>query len=240
MSSDILSDWFAVADLGQGVMRITEPNVHRFFRANMFLICGRDADLLIDFGMGLRPLEPLISHLGSGAPLIAVATHSHADHIGGFHEFIDRRAHISEALACAVMADSDTVADMFRALDEPVAIPPQPHWRKEEYRIVPAPLAATLQEGDVIDLGDRKFEVLHLPGHSPGCIGLVDWEHAAFFGGDAIYDGMLVDELPHSDKAAYRTTMARIAALEVAIAYGGHGSTLSKTKLHEIATNYFA
>lgn len=58
------------------------------------------------------------------------------------------------------MADNQTYADMLRALDEPVATPPQPDWCKDAYRIVPAPLAATLEEGDVIDLGDRRFEVL--------------------------------------------------------------------------------
>jgi len=41
-----------------------------------------------------------------------------------------------------------------------------------------APAAPTrvLGAGDVIDLGDRAFEVLYLPGHSPGSIGL--WEMA--------------------------------------------------------------
>jgi hypothetical protein len=32
-------------------------------------------------------------------------------------------------------------------------------------------------DGDVIDLGDRAFEVLHLPGHSPGWIG--PWDAAS-------------------------------------------------------------
>ncbi len=55
--------------------------------------------------------------------------------------------------------------------------------------ITPAPATRLLAEGEAIDLGDRHFEVLHLPGHSPGSIGL--WEEATgiFFSGDAIYDG---------------------------------------------------
>ena len=34
-----------------------------------------------------------------------------------------------------------------------------------------------VEEGDVIDLGDRVFEILHLPGHSPGSMGL--WESSS-------------------------------------------------------------
>ncbi|MBS3652131.1 MBL fold metallo-hydrolase [Pseudaminobacter sp. 19-2017] len=240
MSEDATGDWFVVADLGGGLFRIHEPHVHRFFRGNVFLLRGRDANLLIDFGMGLRPLAPLVAGLAGRAPLIAVATHSHADHIGGLHEFADRRAHSSEAVACASMPDSATFAPMFRALDEPVTVPPGPGWQKQYWRIAPAPLTATLDEGQIIDLGDRRFEVLHLPGHSPGSIGLLDRENGLFFAGDAIYRGTLVDDLPHSDRVVYRKTMARIASLDVAIAHGGHGEALSAQEMREIALGYLA
>lgn len=240
MSADAAQGWFAVADFGGGLLRISEPHVHRFFRANIFLQRGRDADLLIDFGMGLRPLAPLVANLANGAPLIAVATHSHADHIGGFHEFGDRRAFSGEAAICASMPESETFAGVFRSLDEPVTAPPYPGWSKDGYRIVPAPLAATLEEGDVVDLGDRRFEVLHLPGHSPGGIGLLDRQNGVFFAGDAIYRGMLVDDLPHSDRTVYRATMQRIAGLDVTVAHGGHNEALSGPEMREIALGYAA
>ena len=53
----------------------------------------------------------------------------------------------------------------------------------------------------MVDIGNRHFEVLHLPGHSPGSIGL--WEEASgtLFSGDAVYDGPLLDELPTSNIA---------------------------------------
>ena len=44
-------------------------------------------------------------------------------------------------------------------------------------------------------LGDRHFEVLHLPGHSPGSIGLWERRTGILFSGDALYDGPLLDEL---------------------------------------------
>ena len=42
------------------------------------------------------------------------------------------------------------------------------------FRQQPCPQVTEIGEGDVIDLGDQAFEVLHLPGHSPGSIGLWD------------------------------------------------------------------
>ena len=42
-------------------------------------------------------------------------------------------------------------------------------------------LQRVLDEGDVIDAGDRAFEVLHLPGHSPDSIGLWDAASGVLF-----------------------------------------------------------
>ena len=46
-----------------------------------------------------------------------------------------------------------------------------PGWSADRYEVEPAPATRLVDEGDAIDLGDRHFEVLHLPGHSPGSTG---------------------------------------------------------------------
>ncbi len=73
----------------------------------------------------------------------------------------------------------------------------------------------TLTEGDVIDLGDRAFEVLHLPGHSPGSIGL--WEEKS---GD------------------YLATMARLADLPVNVVHAGHDPSMSRERFRAVISNY--
>ena len=92
----------------------------------------------------------------------------------------------------------------------------------------------------MIDIGDRHFEVLHLPGHSPGSIGL--WEAASgiFFSGDAIYDGPLIDGLPESSVAEYIETMKRIRELPVRVVHGGHEPSFGRDRLIEIAESYLA
>lgn len=93
-------------------------------------------------------------------------------------------------------------------------------------------------EGDVIDTGDRRFSVLHLPGHSPGSIALLDEVNGEFFAGDAIYDGGLVDDIAGADIATYVETMRRITQLEVRIVHGGHGESFGQARMREIARAY--
>ena len=229
-------DWFRRRELADGLTAYDEPFVHGFFRANMFHLRGRDRDLLVDTGMGLARLSEAICT--GGKPLLALATHIHVDHVGSLNEFTERAGPAASAAAFGEMDDALTYADMYRQLAEPVSRAPSPGWKVDAYRILPAPLTTALAEGDVLDLGDRQFRVLHLPGHSPDSIALLDERDGLFFSGDAIYDDTLIDDLVDSDRAAYRTTMARIADLPVRIAYGGHSESFSGERMREIARAY--
>jgi glyoxylase-like metal-dependent hydrolase (beta-lactamase superfamily II) len=104
-------------------------------------------------------------------------------------------------------------------------MPPQPH---------------LIEEGDVLDLGDRRFEVLHLPGHSPGGIGL--WEAATgiLFSGDTVYDGPLLDTFEDADIAAYIRSMKRLRDLPVRVVHGGHEPSFGRDRLIELIDTYLA
>ncbi|MGY4676132.1 MBL fold metallo-hydrolase [Pasteurella sp. P03HT] len=43
------------------------------------------------------------------------------------------------------------------------------------------------QEGEIIDVGEMKFEVLHLPGHTPGHIGFIEHNKRISFTGDVLF-----------------------------------------------------
>lgn len=228
--------WFRRREIDASLTLFTEPFVHSYFSANIWLLRGRDADLLVDAGMGLAPLVPMLA--ASGRPLIAVATHIHVDHVGGLHAFEHRLGPAASAEAFADMPDALTLAHLFRGIDRPVEQSPAPNWTAAGYRLAPAPLSRALKEGDRIDLGDRSFTVLELPGHSPDCIGLYDEANGVLFGGDAIYDDELVDDLPGSDPVIYRETMERLLDLPVRIAHGGHGPSFDGQRLRAIAEAY--
>jgi glyoxylase-like metal-dependent hydrolase (beta-lactamase superfamily II) len=89
-----------------------------------------------------------------------------------------------------------------------------------------------------VDLGDRAFEVLHLPGHSPGSIGLWEARTGTLFSGDAIYDGPLLDAIPGADSDAYRITMERLRSLPVTVVHGGHEPSFGRERLVKLCTDY--
>jgi len=230
-------EWFSRRELKDRLIAWTEPFINEYLRANMYFVRGRDVDLVVDTGMGVRRFSEVVP-VRPGKPLLALATHIHVDHVGSLHEFADRAGPAYSAADFAVMPDAVTYASSFAALAEPVSRLPSPDWKVEAYTVAPAPLTRTLSEGDALDLGDRRFRVLHLPGHSPDSIALLDEHDGTFLSGDAIYDDQLIDDLPDSDHSSYRATMARILELPVRIAYGGHGEPFDARRLREIARAY--
>jgi glyoxylase-like metal-dependent hydrolase (beta-lactamase superfamily II) len=99
-------------------------------------------------------------------------------------------------------------------------------------------LTHVVDEGDLVEIGDFSFEVLHLPGHSPGSIGLLDRSHRILFSGDAVYSGQLVDDLPGADRQLYAATMARLSQLDVDLVLGGHNGPITGDAMRLVAQDY--
>ena len=80
---------------------------------------------------------------------------------------------------------------------------PSEGYDPDKFQIPSCSASSTVEHGDVIDLGDRAFEVIHMPGHSEGAIGLWEQKTGIFFSGDIVYDTVFIDFLPESDKETY-------------------------------------
>lgn len=238
MSSRIPDKWYKVRHLGDDVSLITETWIADWLRCNIWHVRGSTHDLLVDSGMGMRPLKAEVASL-TERPVICVSSHCHFDHVGGAHEFDCRLGHQSEADVHASPDIADTVtspfirAETFRAL-------PHAGFHHSEFRVTPAPLTGYLDEGDVVDLGNRTFKVLHLPGHSPGSIALWEESTGIFFTGDVVYDGGLLDNLYHSDKSLYRESLQRLHDWPVKVVHGGHGDSFGKDRMNQIIDDYMA
>ncbi|WP_445189935.1 MBL fold metallo-hydrolase [Pseudonocardia sp. Cha107L01] len=115
---------------------------------------------------------------------------------------------------------------------------PHPDFDPADYRLRPARVTRALGDGDTVDLGDRAFTVLHLPGHSPGGIALFEERTGTLFSGDVVYDGELLDELDGSDIEAYLATMRRLRELPVHTVHAGHDSSFDGARLHDIIDTY--
>jgi glyoxylase-like metal-dependent hydrolase (beta-lactamase superfamily II) len=253
MPTPIADRWFERQTVEDGVTLLWEPHVHRLLRCNIWHIRGRERDMLVDTGLGVASLATAARDLFE-KKLAAVATHTHLDHSGGMHEFAERLVHRAEgarlaegdAKASLIPADRgrDYVENLTKAgfviPDEYIDHYPHAGYDVRAYAVRPAPATRLLEEGDRIDLGDRNFEVLHIPGHSPGSIGLWEAATGTLFSGDAIYDGVLLDDLPGSNIPDYVRSMRRLRELPVRVVHGGHRPSFGRERLVELVDAYLA
>ena len=178
--------WFVCYELPGDVTAICEPQ--HLQEVNVYIIKGRDRALLLDTGMGIRNIEPLVRELWPGE-LTVVNCHRHFDHTGNnwrFHEVLiaDEAGAVRQAgEGCPKEPlKNQTDPDMF-LFDYPEGFDPDDYWiRPFNARVV--------EDGHIFDLGDRKLEVIETPGHTPGDITLFDRANGLLFSGDCMLKAM--------------------------------------------------
>ncbi|HNR57231.1 MAG: MBL fold metallo-hydrolase [Methanothrix sp.] len=176
---------------------------------NVYLIIDEVA-ALIDAGRNAeatkRNVEKLID---PGKIKFIVLTHCHHDHTAGVPV-------LKAATGAKVLIGEGEVCD----LGDDVAT------GSYQYGEDPAEFGidGTLEEGDVINLGEWSLSVMKTPGHSPGSISLYEPRARVLFSGDTLLphgnigrtrrSGEMVKELVRS--------VERLAALDVLVLYPGH------------------
>ena len=131
----------------------------------------------------------------------------------------------------------NTFADKYVTDDIFTTLPPEP-FTCETYAVQAAPATRLLWDGDVVDLGDRHFTVIHTPGHSPGGIAL--WEAATgiLFSGDIVYDGELIEGTSDLEQTQYVQSMERLLNLPARVVHGGHFPSYSGARHREMILDW--
>ncbi|PSL37051.1 glyoxylase-like metal-dependent hydrolase (beta-lactamase superfamily II) [Labedella gwakjiensis] len=250
-SLPVADPWFRVRPSRDGrILQIDEPHVDPLVAANVWIVRGRDRDLVVDTGLGVVPLPSVGPWLIERDPVVVV-THAHLDHAGGASAFPAVHAHASEDLAHPREASlhGGTELDLLGITDASIRadvgewlLSAVPHHGFDVARYsVRAPRGVVeVEDGYTIDLGDRRLTVLHLPGHSPGSVALFDEHDGALFSGDVVYDDVLFDELDGADQAAYVRSLERLLSLDVRTVYPGHGDAFGADRLAEIVARHIA
>jgi glyoxylase-like metal-dependent hydrolase (beta-lactamase superfamily II) len=154
-------------------------------------------------------------------------THGHADHIGG-------NAAIKEAFpeAPIIIGANEThlLADADANLSAPFGLP-----------ITSPPADDTVREGDTLEVAGIPFEVLDVPGHSPGHVVFLYRDNPpVLFGGDVLFRGSIGrTDFPGCDGRLFLEGIrSKILTLPPeTVVYSGHGPVT--TVGYEKRTNPF-
>lgn len=145
----------------------------RPFPNSNFLLLRGERPAMIDSGFvaHAKQTEALASQASSRVDLV-VNTHWHSDHVGANALFQSTGTQIAaSAIDSHALHNSDAGCCAAEYLDQPVP----------EYRVDLA-----LRDGDRTLLGDWEWEILAVPGHSPGHLALFDPEHRLAVVGDSV------------------------------------------------------
>ena len=182
---------------------------------NIYAVRAGDETYLIDTGVARRARRVVRAFRKSSVPLSRVTrvllTHHHPDHRGG-------AAYLLEAtrapLACHA-GDAPFVDGRLRA--------PMPLLMRLILRTRPAPVATVLNDGDRVG----PFEVVHVPGHTPGEVAFFDRQRRLLVSGDSVveHEGRLA--LPSSrfsaDMGQAIRSLDRLRGLDAEVLLPGHG-----------------
>lgn len=109
-------------------------------------------------------------------PVRLINTHAHIDHVFG-NRFIAEKFKLPLEL---------------HLLDVPVLEMAEQSAMKYGLEYTPSPKASVfIEEGDMVDFGNTKLDVLHVPGHAPGHIVLYNKSDKVIIGGDVLFRGSI-------------------------------------------------
>ncbi len=206
---EVPSDWFEVYDVQPGVFALYEPR--QWEEVISYLVLGERRALLIDTGLGVAPIKPVVRAL-TQLPVLVINTHCHFDHVGGNHEFdgVVTLDHEKPRQACK--ADAVRLVELYaREFDPANIVPPVPAVLPDKQ--LPWSLSGSVRDGVRIDLGKRVLSVITAPGHAPDQICLHDETHQLLFTADHFYEGPMFVYAPDCSMQAFAATSERLAKL---------------------------
>jgi glyoxylase-like metal-dependent hydrolase (beta-lactamase superfamily II) len=157
------------------------------------LILGSDKIGLVDTGFENTPIEaifPLIQELGRRPEEINYVVNTHRD---GDHVLGNKVIH--EKLGTKIAIHELEVEAVKTTNVE-------------------------LKDGDLVELGDREFKVIHTPGHRPGSICLYDQTNQVLITGDSVC-GHRTD-LIRMDEGIYINSLNKLLDLEIKVLIMSH------------------
>lgn len=214
-----MDDWFTVEKIDASTYASSEYK--HWEQSHSYLVIGTKRAALIDTGLGVGNIEKIVSELAD-LPITVITTHVHWDHIGAHKYF--QKVYVYEEEKNWLNGKFSIPLSAVKAnlLKIPCDFPAD--FDPEQYTIFQGKPSMLLHDGDIVDLGSRKLQVIHTPGRSPGHICLYEKSTGYLFSGDVIYQGTLDAFYPSTNPIDFMQSVKRIAQLPLNRILPGHYS----------------
>ncbi len=225
-----------------------EDELDGYVQSGVYLIRGQGENMLIDTGNWTLPeynngmgnfLVELLDKEKNDLKYIVI-THFHYDHTGNAKMLKERYGAMvvchpadkpiiedplivtrEENITRFGMTPEEVVADFNLAegeslgLSDPSII--------EKYWNFPVEVDVEVENEDILDVGGLKIEVVHLPGHCPGHIGLWNAHTGSLYSGDLLHYPTPLGPYPIGDAKAHWQSIQRCLEIKPQLLLEGHG-----------------
>ena len=208
-----------VAELRPGIFQIRGLNGS----SHSYVIKGDYMNVMIDSGSdqnfpmlerGLRKIGLKVRDIN-----LMVNSHEHCDHIGANRYFQESTMIAAYRLAASKMIAGDYYVTMYKGND---------------LNEIPLRVHLWLENMMRIDLGNYSLRVFHTPGHTSGCISIIETTLGLLFSADSVFAGGTLSYIAESGSVGdYLDSLARLRCFKLQALYPGHGR-ISTTPMDDI------
>lgn len=206
-----MSDWFTIEKIDATTYAISEYG--HWEEPHCYLLIGSDEAVLIDTGLGVESIREQVEKITS-LPVLAIITHGHWDHIGGVNEFSQVAIHKADSdwLEKGLPIPDGEIQENFALA--PTTKPLPETFDLQAYTTPRVKPTMILEGGETIDLGERKIQIIHTPGHSPGSVCIYEPGRGYLFTGDTLYKGTLYMNYKSTDPILFAESIHRLSKLK--------------------------
>ncbi len=198
-----------VTELNPGIFQIRGLNGS----SHSYVIQGDYMNVMIDSGSdqnflvlqrGLRKIGMKVRDVN-----LVINSHEHCDHIGANRYFQETSMIAAYRLAASKMVSGDYYVTMYKGND---------------LNEIPLRVHLWLENMTRIDLGNYSLRVFHTPGHTSGCISLIETTRGLLFSADSVFAGGTLSYIAESGSIGdYLDSLTRLRCFDLRALYPGHG-----------------
>lgn len=209
----------AVTELQPGIFQVRGRNGS----SHSYVIKGDYMNVMIDSGsdQNFMVLQRGLNQIGLRVRDIhlVINSHEHCDHIGANRYFQEFAMIAAYRLAASKIISGDYYVTMYKGND---------------LNEIPLRVHLWLENMTRIDLGNYSLRVFHTPGHTSGCISIIETTRGLLFSADSVFAGGILSYIAESGSIGdYLDSLARLRCFGLQALYPGHGR-VSTTPLQDI------